>query len=100
MTLEEFIVDYIRQHSGSVTFGELSQAGTKAGYEMHGDMELADGEAFFWTRMSEEFCVAIRDLLDAGRIRIVETTKLDCMVSSPRIMFSNQPWIPSRVETT
>jgi hypothetical protein len=99
MTIQQFIVDYIRRHR-SVTFSELQKAGQQAGYSTHGRMELADGDAFLWSAMSEEFVVAVRNLLDNQQIRIVETTKLDCLVASPTIIVSKDRWIPCRLEAT
>ena len=97
MTLEEFILDYIRQHR-SVTFGELKQAGTDAGYPMDGDLELGHGDGYLWSCMSREFAEAVSNLIDRQEVRVVPTTKLDILVSSPTIIVAKQPPIPCRLE--
>ncbi|MGO9443384.1 MAG: hypothetical protein ACLPXB_01255 [Thiobacillaceae bacterium] len=97
MTLEEFVVDYVQQHR-SVTFSELQEAGQQAGYVTHGNMEFGHGRAYLWSAMSEEFAVAVRNLVGEGQVRIVPTTQLGCLMSSPQIIVSKQPWIPCRLE--
>ena len=99
MTLAQFIVDYVRKHR-SVTFGEVQEAGRDAGYTMHGRLELACGKALVWSCMSPEFAVAVHNLVSSRQVRIVRTTRLDCLVSSPRILISEQPWIPCRLEAS
>jgi hypothetical protein len=99
MTLEEFIADYIGKHR-SVTFSELQEAAKRAGYPTHGRMEFGHGRTYLWSAMSEEFAFAVRNLLDGRQIRIVETTKLDCMVASPTLIASKDRWIPCRLEAT
>jgi len=99
MTLEEFLLDYIRQHR-SVTFGELSQAGRDAGYPMSGELELGHGDGCLWACMSMEFAKAVWNLVDREEVRVVPTTQLDILVSSPRIIVSKQPPIPCRLEAT
>ena len=103
MNLEQFIVDYIRQHR-STTFGELQEAGSEAGYPMHGKMELGCGDGcgdpYFWSAMSEEFVTSVHNLICSKQVRIVPTTKLDYLMSSPRLIVSKQTMIPCRLEAT
>ena len=97
MTIEQFILDYVREHR-SVTFSQLQEAGGEAGYVTHGDKEFGHGDAYLWSAMSMEFATAVRNLVGTGEIRVVLTTQLDCLVSSPRIIVSKQSWIPCRLE--
>jgi len=97
MTLEDFILDYIRQRR-SVTFGEVKKAGADAGYPMDGDLELGDDDAYLWSRMSQEFAEAVSNLVGSQKVRLVPTTQLDIMVTSPIILRAEQPPIPCRLE--
>lgn len=97
MTLQDFILDYINQHR-SVTFGELKQVGTDAGYQVDGDLELGCGDGYLWGCLSREFAEAVWNLIDQEKVRVVPTTQLDLLVSSPRVMVSKQPPVPCRLE--
>jgi hypothetical protein len=97
MTLEQFIRDYIYEHR-SVTFGEVKVAGRNAGYPMDGDLELEHGDGCLWSCMSREFAEAVYKLIDREEVHVVPTTELDIRVSSPRIIISEQPPIPCRLE--
>ena len=99
MTLEQFILDHIGKHR-SVTFGQLKQAGSEAGYAMDGDLELGADSDYLWCGMSREFAEAVWNLIDRQEVRIIPTTQLDILVSNPTIMVSEQLPIPCRLEAT
>ena len=107
MTLDAVLLDHIKNHPGA-TFVELQWAGERAGFQMRGNMELgndAGGHMILWLGMSEQFCQAIRALLESGQVglkyadRLIylvdgATLPLPVAVRPPKNGYKTDHWLP------
>jgi hypothetical protein len=102
MTIEQFILDYIREHR-SVTFDALKGVGHEAGYTMHGKFKLElEGECF-GEYMSEEFFDAVLALIGKREIEIAPSPPSVQVVEfvSGHTLLKHMPitWVLQPVET-
>ncbi len=102
MTIEQFILDYIREHR-SVTFDALKGAGYDAGYTMNGNFKLELEGEYFGEYLSEEFASAVLALIGRHEIEIVPSPPSLQVVEyvSGHTLVKHMPitWVLQPVET-
>ena len=82
MTLQTFLLDYIKDNPHS-SFVELQRAGSCAGFNMQGDLEIMLGpheHVVLWQRMSQEFSRAVSTMAESGQVALEPTGVLTYLV--------------------